>query len=99
LNWGLVGLFDFNLVTTIFGEAPVVEVSEGEGSVAVAPAGEPSALSKIVYIVLGLAALYIIAMSIICCKCKEAGAPSAAATESPAISEAESAGQGEGTTD
>lgn len=24
LNWGLVGLFDWNLVTTIFGEASIV---------------------------------------------------------------------------
>ncbi|MHC4688346.1 MAG: DUF378 domain-containing protein [Planctomycetota bacterium] len=76
LNWGLVGLFDFNLVTTICGEETVgaVEVEEtplGEVSVEGVSTGEPSALSKIVYIVVGLAALYIIAMSIICCKCKE----------------------------
>ena len=25
LNWGLVGLLDFNLVSTIFGSMPVVE--------------------------------------------------------------------------
>jgi uncharacterized membrane protein YuzA (DUF378 family) len=25
LNWGLVGAFDFNLVTTLFGSNPVIE--------------------------------------------------------------------------
>jgi len=40
LNWGLVGLVDFNLVTAIF----------GEGSV----------LSRIIYILVGIAALYMI---------------------------------------
>ncbi|KKQ23252.1 MAG: DUF378 domain-containing protein [Candidatus Staskawiczbacteria bacterium RIFCSPLOWO2_12_FULL_37_15] len=39
LNWGLVGLADFNLVATIFGAA--------------------SALSRIVYILVGLAAVYL----------------------------------------
>lgn len=38
LNWGLVGLFDFNLVATIFGEASV--------------------LSRVVYTVVGVCALY-----------------------------------------
>lgn len=38
LNWGLVGLFDFNLVTLIFGSLP--------------------ALERIVYVVVGLAAVY-----------------------------------------
>ena len=38
LNWGLVGLFDFNLVTFLFGKLPSVE--------------------RIVYIVVGLAAVY-----------------------------------------
>ena len=38
LNWGLVGLFQFDLVATIFGEM--------------------SALARIVYAVVGLAALY-----------------------------------------
>jgi hypothetical protein len=37
INWGLVGLFDFNLVTFIFGR---------------------TALTTIVYILVGLAALY-----------------------------------------
>ncbi|MEX2454798.1 MAG: DUF378 domain-containing protein [Rhodospirillaceae bacterium] len=39
INWGLIGLFDLNLVAAIFG---------GEGSV----------LTRIVYILVGLAALY-----------------------------------------
>lgn len=38
LNWGLVGLFDFNLVDTVFGEG--------------------SALARVIYVVVGLAALY-----------------------------------------
>jgi uncharacterized membrane protein YuzA (DUF378 family) len=38
INWGLIGLFGFNLVGAIFGEM--------------------SALSRIIYIVVGLAALY-----------------------------------------
>jgi uncharacterized membrane protein YuzA (DUF378 family) len=38
LNWGLVGLFGFNLVSAIFGEM--------------------SALSRIIYILVGLSALY-----------------------------------------
>ena len=40
LNWGLVGAFNFNLVTTIFGDMTL--------------------LSRVVYIVVGLAALYTI---------------------------------------
>jgi uncharacterized membrane protein YuzA (DUF378 family) len=40
LNWGLVGLFDYNLVDAIFGVG--------------------STLSRIVYIIVGLAALYTI---------------------------------------
>lgn len=40
LNWGLIGLFDFNLVDAIFGVG--------------------STLSRIVYILVGLAALYMI---------------------------------------
>jgi len=39
LNWLLVGLFEFDLVATLFG-------------------GQTSLLSKIVYIVVGLCALY-----------------------------------------
>lgn len=38
LNWGLVGLFQFNLVTAILGEA--------------------SLLSNVVYILVGLSAIY-----------------------------------------
>ena len=38
LNWGLVGLFDFDLVAAIFGEASV--------------------LSRVVYTVVGVCALY-----------------------------------------
>ena len=45
LNWGLVGVFDFNLVSAIFGE---------------------TILTRIVYILVGLAALYdIIAIKVI----------------------------------
>lgn len=39
LNWGLVGAFDFNLVTTIFGSMPAIET--------------------IVYILVGLSAIYL----------------------------------------
>jgi uncharacterized membrane protein YuzA (DUF378 family) len=38
LNWGLVGLFDFNLVAAIF--------------------GEDTAITNLVYILVGLAAIY-----------------------------------------
>lgn len=38
INWGLIGLFDFNLVETIFG-------------------GASSALSKIIYILVGIAGI------------------------------------------
>lgn len=38
LNWGLIGLFNFNLVTMLFGSLP--------------------ALESIVYVVVGLAAVY-----------------------------------------
>ncbi len=43
LNWGLVGIFDFNLVTTIFGDM--------------------STLSRIVYALVGLSAVYLAAIS------------------------------------
>lgn len=43
LNWGLIGLFDFNLVATLF--------------------GEESAISRIIYIAVGLSALYSLYMS------------------------------------
>ena len=44
LNWGLVGLFDFDLVGAIFGTT--------------ADVGDRSALSRIVYVLVGLAALW-----------------------------------------
>lgn len=47
LNWGLVGVFNFNVVEFIFGTALV---------------------AKIVYIIVGLAALYGIAMLFKCFK-------------------------------
>ena len=40
LNWGLVGLFGFNLVKAIFGAVPVLE--------------------NIIYVIVGLSALYLI---------------------------------------
>jgi hypothetical protein len=43
LNWGLVGLFNFDLVAAIFGDM--------------------SALSRIVYTVVGVCAVYVIATS------------------------------------
>jgi uncharacterized membrane protein YuzA (DUF378 family) len=100
LNWGLVGVFDFNLVTTIFGEATVVEVSEADVSVEVESASKPSTLSKIIYIVVGLSAIYIIAIAVIACKGKGACmSRTPVETMSSGVSEAESAGQGGGTTD
>jgi uncharacterized membrane protein YuzA (DUF378 family) len=44
LNWGLVGLFNFDLVATIFGTG--------------------SSLARIVYIVVGLSAVYMIYFAI-----------------------------------
>lgn len=43
LNWGLIGLFNFDLVATIFGDMTTA--------------------SKLVYILVGIAALYAIPMS------------------------------------
>lgn len=40
LNWGLVGVFEFNLVSTLFGSSPLLE--------------------RIVYILVGLSAVYAI---------------------------------------
>jgi uncharacterized protein len=40
INWGLVGLFNFNLVGFLFGES--------------------SALSRLIYVIVGLAAVYVI---------------------------------------
>ncbi len=45
LNWGLVGLFDFDLVSAIF----------GQGAEETAPS---SAISRIVYILVALSALW-----------------------------------------
>ena len=44
LNWGLVGLFDFNLVDSIFGMM--------------------SMLSRIIYILVGLSAVYMVWMAL-----------------------------------
>ena len=43
LNWGLVGVFDFDLVGTIFGAI--------------------SAITRVVYILVGLSAIYVLAIS------------------------------------
>ncbi|MFA6522948.1 MAG: DUF378 domain-containing protein [Candidatus Peribacteraceae bacterium] len=43
LNWGLVGLFQYDLVSALFASMPVV--------------------AKIVYVLVGLAALYLIVIS------------------------------------
>lgn len=43
VNWGLVGLFDLDLVATLFGEG--------------------SALSRVIYVAVGLSALYSLYMS------------------------------------
>lgn len=48
LNWGLVGLFNFNLVTYIFASQPLVE--------------------RIIYIVVGLAAIYLLTISFMLAK-------------------------------
>lgn len=45
VNWGLVGIFDFDLVKAIFGQGA-------------AQAAEPSALSRLIYIVVALSALW-----------------------------------------
>ena len=44
LNWGLVGLFNFDLVGAIFGHASAV--------------GDRSAVARIVYVLVGLGALW-----------------------------------------
>lgn len=43
LNWGLVGIFNFDLVATIFGDMSV--------------------LSRVVYAVVGICAVYVLAIS------------------------------------
>ncbi len=51
LNWGLIGLFDFNLVTFIFGEM--------------------TALTRLVYILVGVSALISAITVSACCSKKE----------------------------
>ena len=48
LNWGLVGLFDFNLVNSLLGVAPAIE--------------------KLVYVLVGVATVYIVATHFNDCK-------------------------------
>lgn len=48
LNWGLVGLFNFNLVAAIFGEM--------------------TALSRLVYVLVGLSAIISVITVYMCCK-------------------------------
>lgn len=48
LNWGLVGLFDFNLVNSLLGSAPAIE--------------------KLVYVLVGVATVYIVATHMNDCK-------------------------------
>ena len=48
LNWGLVGLFHFDLVTGIFGDY--------------------SPIARIIYIIIGLCAIYVLVRAISCCK-------------------------------
>ena len=50
LNWGLIGIFDFDLVGAVFGEM--------------------SALSRIIYILVGLAAIYMLVVAMGACKVK-----------------------------
>jgi hypothetical protein len=52
LNWGLVGIFGFDLVATLFGEM--------------------STLSRVVYVVVGISAIYVLMLaSGKCCDKKE----------------------------
>lgn len=48
LNWGLVGLFHFDLITGIFGDY--------------------SPIARIIYIIVGLCAIYVLVRAISCCK-------------------------------
>ena len=45
LNWGLIGLFDFDLVAALFGEM--------------------SLISRIVYVLVGVSAVYVLATSLV----------------------------------
>lgn len=51
INWGLVGLFDFNLVSFIFGSFPII--------------------TKLIYDIVGLAAIYKIFALFKCPMCRE----------------------------
>jgi len=55
LNWGLVGFFDFNLVTALFGEG--------------------SALSRIVFALVGLSAVWVIIAKLMPAQQKPASKP------------------------
>ena len=48
INWGLIGLFNWNLVNVLFGGVPMME--------------------RIIYILVGLAALVLVSGSKNCCK-------------------------------
>ncbi|MDQ8038867.1 MAG: DUF378 domain-containing protein [Rickettsiella sp.] len=48
LNWGLVGLFHFDLITGIFGDY--------------------SPIARILYIIVGLCAIYVLVRALSCCK-------------------------------
>ena len=50
LNWGLIGVFDIDLVAAIFGEMSMV--------------------ARIVYVLVGLSAVYMLATAILTCKLK-----------------------------
>ncbi|MFZ5391206.1 MAG: DUF378 domain-containing protein [Patescibacteria group bacterium] len=56
LNWGLVGLFEFDLVATIFGDM--------------------SWLSRVIYILVGLSAVYVAVVGCKKCDCGKPEAPS-----------------------
>jgi uncharacterized membrane protein YuzA (DUF378 family) len=45
INWGLVGVFDYNLVDSLFGEG--------------------SALARVIYALVGLSALYVLALQFV----------------------------------
>lgn len=54
LNWGLVGAFNYNLVSMIFGSA--------------------STITRIIYVLVGISAIYVIAMCGKKCKASTTGA-------------------------
>lgn len=47
INWGLVGLFNFNLVSALFGF---------------------NIIARIIYILVGLSAVYVLVCAVRCCK-------------------------------